>query len=325
VAAAIDFLRKQWKEEALYRPFHPYLHIDDDGLTLGAGTRLAPMSKDRTGAPFLVIDDKEERILALLSLAYRKRIPVTALKFIKRASLQWMNGEKALAHFELAYAQLPRFEARAEAKPLFYAEGLVNLGLSPRALMRSHDLDTRELDLLKYSADQPRVPAGNGRESGEWTSGDGRQYAQNKPWNPFLPFQTLPVGGSDGEGGGWRGGSGEGTKAGEAEGVTSIIEIPSGRFGQAAEHAQDAINAGQPDTLTIDRARAAENRLAATGGLEKVPGMHLDEYPPAMFEEGGAGASVRAISPHDNMSLGAYIGVCCRRLPDGGAHQDSHW
>jgi hypothetical protein len=45
--------------------------------------------------------------------------------------------------------------------------------------------------------------------------------------------------------------------------------------------------------------------------------MHLDEYPPAMFKEGGAGASFRAISPHDNMSLGAYIGVCCRRLPDG--------
>ncbi|WP_423815646.1 NucA/NucB deoxyribonuclease domain-containing protein [Ralstonia solanacearum species complex bacterium KE056] len=43
----------------------------------------------------------------------------------------------------------------------------------------------------------------------------------------------------------------------------------------------------------------------------------LDEYPPAMFKEGGAGASVRAISPRDNMSAGACIGNACRGLPDG--------
>jgi hypothetical protein len=45
-------------------------------------------------------------------------------------------------------------------------------------------------------------------------------------------------------------------------------------------------------------------------------GLHLDEYPPAMFLEGGAGASVRAISPKDNTAMGAYIGNCCRSLPD---------
>ena len=27
--------------------------------------------------------------------------------------------------------------------------------------------------VIKYNPDQPRVPAGNGRESGEWTSGGG--------------------------------------------------------------------------------------------------------------------------------------------------------
>ncbi|WP_459155653.1 hypothetical protein [Ralstonia pseudosolanacearum] len=36
-----------------------------------------------------------------------------------------------------------------------------------------------------------------------------------------------------------------------------------------------------------------------------------------MFKEGGAGASVRAISPRDNMSAGACIGNACRGLPDG--------
>jgi RHS repeat-associated protein len=87
--------------------------------------------------------------------------------------------------------------------------------------------------------------------------------------------------------------------------------------GEAAEHAADAIKAGKPDVLVIERAGAAANRQASTGALDKVPGKHLDEYPPAMFKEGGAGASVRAINPRDNMSAGACIGNACRGLPDG--------
>ena len=69
--------------------------------------------------------------------------------------------------------------------------------------------------------------------------------------------------------------------------------------------------------LTIERAGAPANRVKSIGGLKKVPGKHLDEYPPAMFKEGGAGASVRAIKPKDNMSVGACIGNACRGLPNG--------
>ena len=87
--------------------------------------------------------------------------------------------------------------------------------------------------------------------------------------------------------------------------------------GEAAQHAADAIKAGKPNVLTIDRAGAAANRQASTGALDKVPGKHLDEYPPAMFKEGGAGASVRPINPRDNMSAGACVGNACRGLPDG--------
>lgn len=93
------------------------------------------------------------------------------------------------------------------------------------------------------------------------------------------------------------------------------------RFGQAAEHIADAQAAGQPDILTIDRLGASANRSAAIGGTPRVPGLQLDEYPPAMFSEGGAGASVRAINPSDNMSAGAYIGNCCRPLPNGSQVQ----
>ena len=69
--------------------------------------------------------------------------------------------------------------------------------------------------------------------------------------------------------------------------------------------------------LTINRAGAGANRSQSIGGLKKVPRKHLDEYPPAMFNEGGAGASVRAINPSNNMSAGACIGNACRGLPDG--------
>jgi hypothetical protein len=87
--------------------------------------------------------------------------------------------------------------------------------------------------------------------------------------------------------------------------------------GEAAAHAADAIKAGEPSLLTIDRGGVAANRQASTGALDKVAGKHLDEYPPAMFREGGAGASVRPINPRDNMSSGACIGNACRGPPDG--------
>ncbi|HWN66804.1 MAG TPA: RHS repeat-associated core domain-containing protein [Haliangium sp.] len=95
------------------------------------------------------------------------------------------------------------------------------------------------------------------------------------------------------------------------------IRIPSSKFPETAAHIRDAQAAGKPATLTIDRAGTAERRRQALAGHEKIPGKQLDEYPPAMFQEGGRGASVRPVSPHDNMGAGACIGNQCRGLPDG--------
>ena len=72
-----------------------------------------------------------------------------------------------------------------------------------------------------------------------------------------------------------------------------------------------------PSVLTVARDGAATNRAASTGGYAKVPGMQLDEYPPAMFQEGGRGASVRSIDPRQNMGADACIGNACRGLPNG--------
>ncbi|WP_443983614.1 NucA/NucB deoxyribonuclease domain-containing protein [Alteromonas sp. McT4-15] len=99
--------------------------------------------------------------------------------------------------------------------------------------------------------------------------------------------------------------------------VTKNVDISRAKYGEAAEHIADAQKAGHPDVLTIARDGADANRKASIGGLPKVPGKQLDEYPPAMFKEGGAGASVRAISPKNNMGAGACIGNACRGLANG--------
>ncbi|ALV28014.1 NucA/NucB deoxyribonuclease domain-containing protein [Pannonibacter phragmitetus] len=99
--------------------------------------------------------------------------------------------------------------------------------------------------------------------------------------------------------------------------VAKEVTLSRKLHGEAAQHAADAIKAGKPNVLTIDRVGAPANRQASTGAFDKVPGKHLDEYPPAMFKEGGAGASVRPINPRDNMSAGACVGNACRGLPDG--------
>jgi hypothetical protein len=98
---------------------------------------------------------------------------------------------------------------------------------------------------------------------------------------------------------------------------TPTVRVPSSRYPETAGHIRDAQAAGHPSTLTIDRSGATGRRGEALAGQERVPGRQLDEYPPAMFKEGGAGASVRPVSPADNMGAGACIGNQCRGLPNG--------
>lgn len=72
-----------------------------------------------------------------------------------------------------------------------------------------------------------------------------------------------------------------------------------------------------PEISTIDRSGAKMRRMDSIGGLDKVPGKDLDEYPPAMFKEGSKGASVKPVSQSDNRGAGAYLGNKLRNYPDG--------
>jgi len=49
------------------------------------------------------------------------------------------------------------------------------------ALLGAQGFHPAPLALLKYSPDQPRVPAGQGRESGQWTSDDASGLAPGGP------------------------------------------------------------------------------------------------------------------------------------------------
>jgi len=83
------------------------------------------------------------------------------------------RGEKCLAQLHLTFARLPPLTAD-QAFALFAADELLKDGLSPHALMKGLGFDPAPLDALeKYNPDQPRVPAGNGRASGQWGSGSG--------------------------------------------------------------------------------------------------------------------------------------------------------
>jgi uncharacterized protein RhaS with RHS repeats len=95
------------------------------------------------------------------------------------------------------------------------------------------------------------------------------------------------------------------------------VTVSASRYPESAAHIEDAQAAGQPSELTIDRAGAAARRSAALQGTKSASGLDRDEYPPAMFEEGGNGASVRSIGSGDNRGAGASIGAQTRGLSEG--------
>ena len=95
------------------------------------------------------------------------------------------------------------------------------------------------------------------------------------------------------------------------------IRVSRSRFPESAQNIDDAVAAGKPNVLTIDRAGAASRRRESLRGTKSVKGKDRDEFPPAMFEEGGRGAFVRPINPSDNRGAGACIGAQCRSLPNG--------
>ena len=95
------------------------------------------------------------------------------------------------------------------------------------------------------------------------------------------------------------------------------ITVSRGRHPESAQHVEDAQSAGHPTELTIDRQGATQRRRESMRGNPRQPGLDRDEYPPAMFQEGGTGSSVRGIDPSDNRGAGSSMGHQARDHPDG--------
>lgn len=96
-----------------------------------------------------------------------------------------------------------------------------------------------------------------------------------------------------------------------------VVIVDSQKYPQTAEHIRMAQTMGFPEFVTLGRADAAERRKASLADVKASPIYDRDEWPMAVFEEGGQGADVAYIEGRDNRGSGSSIGWQMRRFPDG--------
>jgi hypothetical protein len=162
-------LREAWHARERAFPIYPVLHLASEGLILGAGTVLVPAQEARQ---LTSLDGREARVLALLSAAYGKAVAPAVLGNIARAADAWRRGDDCLAYIHLAHSRLPELQDSYEAaRRLFLAEGFLEAGGNPRGVLEALNLDAAHIDAIEkvYNPAEPRVPAGSGRTSGQWT------------------------------------------------------------------------------------------------------------------------------------------------------------
>jgi len=95
-----------------------------------------------------------------------------------------------------------------------------------------------------------------------------------------------------------------------------IVEVCKKRYPGSAQHIEDAQEPkGKfPKILTIARNNVENGKQADARRKDSLHGIPTkkkydrDEYPPAMFEQGGTGASVKYVLASDNRGTGSSIG-----------------
>ena len=143
--------------------------------------------------------DLDARLKALLSVAYGRSIDTKSVGHLKAAAARWKPDDPARAEVHLALAKLGRLtNPDAAARRLFMADGLMKAGVSAGEILVAAGLAPASArSLLKYDPQQPRVPAGNGRASGEWTDGSAaptaarRRPAVSRRRNAFKPPRST--------------------------------------------------------------------------------------------------------------------------------------
>jgi hypothetical protein len=172
----IQELQKQWQDRGRFSGLHAGMSLEREGLVLCAKTLLAKRGSD--GA--LELEGSGARTLALLAVAYGRPVDDSVLGAIRRASKHAQAGDESLAAMHIALAGLPKLPDPADAaRRLFIADGLLADGVTPRDIFAALEFDSAPLDELeKFNPNQPRVPAGSGRPSGQWTSGESSSAAE---------------------------------------------------------------------------------------------------------------------------------------------------
>jgi hypothetical protein len=87
-----------------------------------------------------------------------------------------------------------------------------------------------------------------------------------------------------------------------------IVDLNDDKHNSVIDHAFDARRAGHPRVLHIRRQERWANHRAALSGIPKRKGYDRDQYPPAIADEGGKGASVRYIARKVNRSAERLMG-----------------
>jgi hypothetical protein len=147
------------------------LTIAPEGLVLGAGTVLLAADPPRQ---LRSIKGCEARLLALLSAAYGRALDPAVLGNIERAAKAWNAGDDCLAYIHLAHARLGELPYPHDAaQRLVIVDAFLKAGGSPRTVFKGLKLDASYIDALgkDYNPEEPRVPPGSGKPSGEWTRG----------------------------------------------------------------------------------------------------------------------------------------------------------
>lgn len=161
----IERLRQEWRDHADDGRIDALVKVAAEGLRLGAGTILVgpdPGEPPDAHAP----DDL--RLRTLLTTAYGVSAASEALAHIKLAGQRWREGKPERADLHIALARLPRLDRpRQTAERLFLADGLMRAGIPPGEILSV--LAENETVSKTYNPSQPRVPAGSGRPSGQWT------------------------------------------------------------------------------------------------------------------------------------------------------------
>lgn len=181
-----DRLEAAWLAEGVRRRTYPGPTFTARGLELGKGTLLVGYREEAGGRRSLDMAGQEDRILALLSVAWNCAMPDQVLRHVAGASRSLAKGDVTEAYIHLALGGLgPVALDRDRARLLFLAEGLLDAGHTGDEICRAWGLGARRLE--KFNPNH--YPASDDRAGQFAPKGEGGGVADS-------PVQSKNISGS---------------------------------------------------------------------------------------------------------------------------------